>query len=119
MRNIQAIKKQEISEFAHYMLDMAQSIGPVRLKRMFGGQGLFLNNLMIALIMDDVLYLKTDKSKLNDFKQQGLLPFTYVRKGKICTLSFHQAPEETMEDSDALQYWLNEAYCVALRVKRN
>ena len=92
-----------------------QSIGPVRAKRMFGGHGLFLNDLMFALISDGTLYLKADEQSANEFKSKELGAFTYLKKGKACSLSYYQAPEEALEDCDTMNHWANMAYDAALR----
>jgi len=53
----------EEKEFVTYVVDLMQSIGPVRAKGMFGGHGIFLEGLMFGLIADSVLYLKVDKEE--------------------------------------------------------
>ena len=92
-----------------------QSIGSVHAKRMFGGHGIFLDKLMFALIADDVLYLKADKETENEFRKKGLDAFTYDKKDKTLSLSYYQAPEETLEDNDEMRLWANKAYGAALR----
>jgi DNA transformation protein len=92
-----------------------QSVGPVRAKRMFGGYGIFLDDLMFGLIADNVLYLKADKETEAEFKSKGLDAFTYKKKDKILSMSYYQAPEETLEDSDEMNIWANKAYNAALR----
>ncbi len=106
----------EEREFSSYVVDMMQTIGPVYSKRMFGGHGIFLEGLMFALIADNVLYLKADKENENDFVAKGLGPFTYSRKGKLTKLSYYQAPEEALEDSEIMNEWANMAYSTAVRV---
>ena len=101
--------------FVSYVLELMQSIGPVRAKRMFGGHGIFLDDLMFALIADDVLYLKADKETENEFITKGLDAFTYDKKNKTLSLSYFQAPEEALEDNDEMKLWANKAYSAALR----
>ena len=107
-------------EFVSYVVDLMQSIGPVRAKSMFGGHGIFLDELMFALVVDNILYLKVDKDTENEFKGKGLEAFVYKKKGKdasykIIKMSYYQAPEEALEDSDEMNLWANKAYSVALR----
>jgi DNA transformation protein len=105
----------EEQEFVSYVVDMMQSIGPVYSKRMFGGHGVFLEGLMFALIADSELYLKADRESEGDFSERGLEPFTYNKKGKLIEMSYFQAPEEAMEDRDAMNEWGNKGYSAALR----
>lgn len=107
-------------EFVSYVVDLMQSIGPVRAKAMFGGHGVFLDELMFALVADNILYLKVDKDTENEFKDRGLDAFAYKKKGKetsykVIKMSYYQVPEEALEDSEEMNLWANKAYSVALR----
>ena len=102
-------------EFSVYVVELMQSLGPVSAKAMFGGYGIFLNGLMFGLIADSVLYLKIDQQTEDDFTSKGLEPFTYSKKGKEFKMSYYQAPEEVLEDSDEMHHWAAKAYNAALR----
>ena len=102
-------------EFVAYVVELMQSIGPVRAKGMFGGHGIFLDELMFGLVADSTLYLKADKETESEFKEKGLEAFTYNKKGKAFKMSYYQAPEEALEDSEEMNSWANKAYSVALR----
>ena len=102
-------------EFVSYVVEFMQSIGPVRAKGMFGGHGIFLEELMFGLISDNILYLKADKETENEFKAKGLEAFTYKKKGKEFKMSYYQAPEEALEDGEEMNSWANKAYSAALR----
>lgn len=105
----------EEKEFVIYVVELMQSIGPVRAKSMFGGHGIFLEGLMFGLVADSVLYFKADKETDNEFKARGLEAFTYNKKGKEFKMSYYQAPEETLEDGEEMKSWANKAYGVALK----
>ncbi len=106
-------------EFADYVVDMMQSIGPVTVKGMFGGYGVFLESLMFGLIADRVLYLKVDKESENDFIAKDLEAFTYSKQGKPFKMSYYKAPEQALEESESMSIWANKAYGAALRVAAN
>jgi len=105
----------EEKEFTSYVVDLMQSIGPVRSRTMFGGFGIFLDGVMFALIADSVLYLKADKDLEPDFKDKGLEQFTYSKKGKQFKMSYFQAPEETLENDREMNLWAKRSYDAALR----
>lgn len=109
-----AIKQPE-KVFASYVVDLMQSMGPVRWQRMFGGFGLFLEDLMFALIADNVLYLKVDAALRSEFEESGLRAFSYSKNGKEYRMSYFQAPEETLEDAESMNLWAAKAYGAALR----
>ena len=103
------------NEFVGYVVELMQSIGPVYAKSMFGGHGIFLEELMFGLISDGTLYLKADKESENEFLEKGLEVFTYNRQGKRLKMSYYQAPEEALEDVEEMNTWANKAYSAALR----
>jgi len=105
----------EEKEFVAYVVELMQSIGPVRAKAMFGGHGIFLEDLMFALVADSVLFLKVDKQTENNFKVKELEAFTYMKNGKEFNMSYFQAPEEVLEEGEEMSYWANMAYSAALR----
>jgi len=102
-------------DFVSYVVELMQSIGSVHAKSMFGGHGIFLEELMFALVADSALYLKADKETMNEFKEKGLEAFAYNKKGKEFRMSYYQAPDEALEDSEEMNVWANKAYSAALR----
>lgn len=109
-----AISTEE-REFAAYVVDLLQGMGPVYSKSMFGGFGVFLDGLMFGLIAGNELYLKVDELNLAEFEALGLQPFTYDKQGKAMNLSYYQTPEESMESSELLTHWGSSGYGAALR----
>ena len=108
----------EENEFVVYLLEQLESMGPVVAKRMFGGHGLFLDNLMFGLVADEVLYLKADEDNEGQFIERDLEKFTYHKKGKPFSLSYYEAPEEAVEDEDELVVWGKSAFEAALRAAK-
>jgi DNA transformation protein len=106
-----------MSELARHMVDVFQSFGPVELRRMFAGYGIFRDGTMFALVYDESLYLKVDAENVADFQNRGLTQFRYSRKGKIVHLSYYQAPESVMDDCDEAACWGYRSFAAALRAK--
>ena len=109
------VASPEEKEFASYVAELMQSIGPVSARAMFGGYGIFLNGLMFGLIADSVLYLKADKETEKQFTAKELEQFTYSREGRTIKMSFYQAPEEAMDNSAEMRSWAVLAYEAARR----
>jgi DNA transformation protein len=103
------------SEFIEHLLELLHPIGHIDSRRMFGGYGLFYHGLMFALVSDDVLYLKTDVQTSATFEKQKLKAFSYNRNGKPVSLSYHEAPGETLEDSEKMCQWALNAIAAAKR----
>jgi len=103
------------TEFIEHLLELLQSIDHIAARPMFGGYGLFIDRLMFALISDDVLYFKTDQLTIAAFEQRKLRAFSYLRGGKSISLSYHEAPSETLDDPDEMCAWARDAISAAKR----
>lgn len=102
-------------EFIRYLRDQFRRWGPVEIRRMFGGHGVFRGGVMFALIHDEMLFLRRDDGNRAAFAAAGMGPFRYRRRGKLVALAYHQAPPEALEDSELLGQWADLAFAAALR----
>jgi len=97
-------------------MELLSPLGPVRPLRMFGGHGLYVDGLFMALVIQNQLYLKTDDATRERFIAAGCLPFTYETKlGERQVLSYYQPPEETLESPPLMLPWARLAFEAALR----
>jgi DNA transformation protein len=102
-------------EFIRYLRDQFRRWGPVEIRRMFGGHGIFRGGVMFALIHDETLFLRSDDANRAAFAAAGMGPFRYRRRGKLVDLAYHQAPPEAVEDSDVLGQWADLGFAAAQR----
>lgn len=105
-------------EFVRFVIEQMGRDRVPRVRRMFGGYGLYRDDLMFAIIIQDKLYLKADAMNRQQFEERGLLPFTYESKGKQVTIRYYEAPAEVFEDSDDMRTWVESALAAALRARR-
>lgn len=103
------------SEFLNYLLDQLGPLDGVRWRFMFGGVGLYRDEVMFGIVVADALYLKTDHQNRGAFEARGLEPFRYQREGREIAMSYYQAPEEALDDPEELQAWVRQACDAALR----
>ena len=106
-------------EFIHELFAL---FGPVTVRRMFSGAGIFCDGLMFGLIIREVIYLKADESNAAEFEREGCAPFTYTRGRKFGQPSQHalpywRLPERLYDDPDELAAWARRAFAVAERKK--
>jgi DNA transformation protein len=107
------------SGFIEHLRELLEPLDGVTIKRMFGGHGVFRHGLMFALVINDTFYFKVDDQNRPAFEARELQPWTYTNKaGKLITMPYYQAPEETLDDSDDMCEWAESAYAVALRAKK-
>ncbi len=104
-------------EFLAHVLELMQPWAPVAARRMFGGHGLYRDERMFALIVDDTLYLKTDAETRARFETAGSRPFIYEnrRAGRRVQTSYWSAPETCLEVPAEMAAWCALADTVARR----
>jgi DNA transformation protein len=97
--------------------DLFRDFGPVDVRRMFGGVGVFVDGLMIAIVTrGDVIYLKADAETIPSFEKEGLTPFSYATKnGEHQLTSYWRMPDRLYDDPEELARWARGAHAVALR----
>ena len=92
------------------LAELFSAYGPVTVRRMFGGAGVFADGLMIALVVEGVIFLKADERTIPDFEREGLRPFSYETKAGTRTLaSYWRMPERLYDDPDELAAWARRA----------
>lgn len=103
--------------FARYCAELLAGQGPVRVKRMFGGHGLYVDDLFVAIVAGETLYLKADDRTRAKFEAAGCAPFAYTAKGKRVSLHYWQAPPEAMDSPALMRPWVTLAMQAALRAR--
>ncbi len=101
--------------FADHAVELLSILGPVRARAMFGGYGIYHEDVMFGLVAYDQLYLKVDQQTKERFREAGGEPFSYDGKGKPIEMSYWTAPEDTLDDPDALLPWAELAVEAAQR----
>ncbi|WGT64875.1 TfoX/Sxy family protein [Variovorax paradoxus] len=104
-----------MSEFVESLHEIFERFGRIEPRRMFGGHGIFHEGRMIAIVLKDTLYLKSDADSAEHFDKLNLPPFTYERGGKTMPMSYRQAPADLFEDRHEAALWGRRAYEAALR----
>lgn len=92
-------------------------LGPVRARAMFGGHGIFHDDLMFALIAWDRLYFKVDGETKERFAAAGGEPFVYQGKRKPVEMSYWALPGDGLGDPAALIDWAELALAAARRAR--
>lgn len=101
-----------------FVEELLADLGPIRIKRMFGGAGVYAADVMFALIADDELYLKADETLAAALEAEGSEQFTYEMKdGRASKMKYWRLPSAAADDPDAASDWARRALDVALKAK--
>ena len=109
------------SRFADYCCELLSSAGPCRARRMFGGWGISVDGLTIAIVADlgggEKLWLKADDENRRRFEEAGGERFTYEMKGVPRSMNYYTVPEEALESPQLMAPWARQALDCALKAQ--
>lgn len=104
--------------FEAFALELFAGAGPVRVKRMFGGAALYLDDLVTALLDDDAVWIKVDDDTEAQLADLGEPRFTYAAKdGATMEMRYRRMPESAFDAPDEAAAWLRLGLAAALRAK--
>ena len=99
-----------------HIAELFSGFGPGAVRRMFSGSGVFADGLMIALVVDGVVFLKADGDTIAEFEREDMRPFSYKTKDGTHTLnSYWRMPERLYDEPDELAGWARHAMAAARR----
>lgn len=105
-------------DLVNWSRELLAPLGAVRSRRMFGGHGLYVDDLFVALIFDQTLYLKVDNESRAHFEQAGCTAFVYrTAAGEQASLSYYRVPDDAMDSPAQMLPWARLALAAALRAR--
>ena len=108
------------SDFVDYVVqDLLSELSGVRVRSMFGGWGIYKDDAIFAIIVEDQLYFKVDDTNKRAYQQHGSKPFTYRSRGKSVSMSYWEVPADVMDDRDEIKRWAEESHRISRQGKRH
>lgn len=101
--------------FLAYVHELLGPLGQVSIRRMFGGHGVYVDGLFIAIVGEGRIYFKVDEETKPRFLAAGCAPFAIVHKGQPMEMSYWSVPDEAMDTSEDMAPWAKLAIAAALR----
>lgn len=95
--------------------DLFQGLGPVTIRRMFGGKGIYHDGRIIAVELRDGLMLKGDAETRPFYEAGGATQWTYAGKKSQVSMPYWFVPEPLFDDPDEFTTWARMAFGAALR----
>ncbi len=100
-------------------MDLLEPLGPLAVRRMFGGVGLFHAGLMFGLIAREQLFLKVGEQDQLRYQAAGEAPFSYqTKQGSHTIQSYWRCPPELLDDAETLREWARRAVAAAVAAAR-
>jgi DNA transformation protein len=99
--------------------DLFAPFGDIRVRKMFGGAGVYCDDLFFAIMDGEAIYLKVDDETRAAFEARGLEPFVYEMKdGSNASMPYYAAPEDIHDDESELKRWTTLALDAAARAAK-
>ncbi len=103
-------------DFGIWVEEHLAALGPLTIKRMFGGAAVYADGLTFALLDDGIVWLKADEINEPGLRQAGARQFTYpARDGREMTMAYWSLPDTAVDDPEEAVRWAREAIAAALR----
>ena len=96
-------------EFVDYVRELFAPTGQVAVRRMFGGDGFYVDGLFCALAWEGQLFLKVDDATRADFAAAGCAPFVYRGQEAPIEMAYWTVPESALESAEDMAPWLRRA----------
>ncbi len=104
--------------FHDFVRELFAGLGPVQVKRMFGGAGVYADGVMFALLANDVIHLKVDDAMKVELKAEGCGPFIWTpasgpRAGEQVEMGYWRMPDAALDEPELAAKWGRKALAAA------
>ena len=95
--------------FVEFVTDQLAQVANLRVKRMFGGHGLYAGAQFFAIVMEGRLYFKTDETTRTDYTARKMKPFIYKKARQTVAIKYFEVPPDVLENRAKLGEWATRA----------
>jgi DNA transformation protein and related proteins len=99
--------------FLQYVLEQLERLRGVRQRRMFGGVGLYCDDVFFGLIDDDTLYFKVDDTTRPDYESRGMQPLRPFKDKPEVSMTYYTVPADVLDDAEELVSWARRSVSIA------
>ena len=99
--------------FLQYVLEQLGRLRGVTQRRMFGGVGLYCDDVFFAVIDDDTLYFKVDDTTRPDYESRGMKPFRPYKNKPEVSMTYYTVPVDVLDDAEELVLWARRSVAIA------
>lgn len=94
-------------EFRDFILDQLAALSGIRCQAMFGGYGLYKDDIFFGIIHKSRIYFKVSGRTRGRYEQAGMRFFQPSSKQSL--KNYYEVPADVIEDANALLAWADEA----------
>jgi DNA transformation protein len=102
--------------FQEFVLDQLAGLDGLRARAMFGGVGLYADDVFFGILASDELFFKVDDTNRREYETAGSVPFKPYAD-RAMTMPYYSVPIFVLEDAAMLGQWAAGAVTVAKAAK--
>jgi DNA transformation protein and related proteins len=110
------------NDYLQYVLEQLAGLRGAVSRRMFGGAGLYHEELFFGLVFGDVLYFRVNDENRPDYEALAMARFRPYKDKPYLSFNYYEVPAHVLEDADELVSWaqrsLKAAAAAETSVKR-
>ncbi len=100
------------ASFRDFVVDQLSGVDGLRARAMFGGVGLYAEDVFFGILAADVLFFKVDDTNRREYETAGSSPFKPYAD-RAMTMPYYNVPIGVLEDAVMLGQWAARAVAVA------
>ena len=104
--------------FVLHACELLSCLGPVKATRMFGGYGLSVDGMNVAIVAWDTLFLKTNAETAPRFLSEGSRPLGHGPRGATLRLHCPTPPAEALAAPALMAPWARLALQAAVAARQ-
>lgn len=102
-----------IAHAREHLSGLEDLFGPISVRKMFGGAGLYVDGGIFAVIVDGEIMLKGDDVLGAAFERAGGARWRYEGKSKPVAMPYWRLPPDALDDPDAACDWAARSVAAA------
>jgi DNA transformation protein len=106
-------------DYLRWVLEQLSGAGGISSRRMFGGFGLYRNDVFFGIISGDTLFFKVSDAGRADYETRGMARFRPYRDKPQSSTSYYEVPADVLEDADECVRWAMRAVAAGVERKRS
>jgi len=101
------------NRYIDWVLGQLAGAERVSARRMFGGVGLYRDDVFFAIISSNTLYFRVDDASRVFYEGRGMSRFRPYRNKPHLSMNYYEVPADVLEDPDECVAWALRAAAAA------
>jgi DNA transformation protein and related proteins len=103
---------------ASYVVEQLSFLGRISARSIFGATGIFLEERLLGIVLNDTVYLHTGPSNRDDYVSRGMPQFKPYPNAFDLTTDHHRVPPDVLADEAQLRSWGERALKAAVEAAK-